>query len=81
MMNALPTLNQDKMAERLAQSEQTAGAFCESSLLTKETYGNRSPKSTPCRLTYCGSGNELCCSQFIQVLQFASNSRETFCKT
>jgi hypothetical protein len=32
-MNVRPTLDQDKMAERLARSKQTAGAFCESSLL------------------------------------------------
>ena len=38
------------MAERLARSKQTAGAFCESSLLRMETYGNWSPKSTNCRL-------------------------------
>jgi hypothetical protein len=52
MMNVLPTLDQDKMAERLAQSKQTAGAFCESSLLRMETYGNRRPKSTHRRLAY-----------------------------
>jgi hypothetical protein len=52
MMNVLPTLDQDKIRERLARSEQTPGAFCESSLLRIETYGNRSPKSTHCRLTY-----------------------------
>ena len=45
-MNVRPTLDQDKMAERLARSKQTAGAFCESSLLRIATYGNRSPKST-----------------------------------
>ena len=51
-MNVRPTLDQDKMAERLARSKQTAGAFCESSLLSIETYGNRSPKSTHCCLIY-----------------------------
>ena len=52
----LPTLDQDKIRERLARSKQTAGAFCESSLLRIETYGNRSPESTHCRLTYSLAG-------------------------
>ena len=51
-MNVGPTLDQDKMAERLARSKQTAGAFCESSLLRLETYGNRRLKSTHGRLIY-----------------------------
>ncbi len=40
LMMTVLHLDQDKMAERLARSKQTAGAFCESSLLRIETYGN-----------------------------------------
>jgi len=44
MMDVLPSLGQDMMQERSAQSKQVAGAFANQAWRI-ETYANRSPKS------------------------------------